>query len=119
MIYKNTVRLYLYTISVLIGTLLSIIWIHDPYMLFHKQWFHPGKMLKNMRIQSYGLIKFADFDSIILGSSMLENTSADEASEKLGEKFANLSISGSSYYEKYKVLNFALKQKKSKMLSFH
>ena len=67
-------------------------------------------MYSNMRVQNYGLITFEDFNGIILGTSMLENTSADETSSKLGKHFANLSISGASYFEKNIVLQYALKK---------
>ena len=51
----------------------------------------------NMRQQAAGIINNYEFDSIILGTSMLENTSAKEADEKLGSKFMNISLSGSNF----------------------
>jgi hypothetical protein len=50
-----------------------------------------------MRQQAAGIINNYEFDSIILGTSMLENTSAKEAGEKLGGKFMNISLSGSNF----------------------
>ena len=107
--YKSAVKTYIITLSSLILILLSIIYISDPYMLFHKHWVHCGKMYGNMRIQDYGLIKFGDFDGIIIGTSMFENTSAKEAGKKLNIKFANLSISGGSFYERFKILEMAFR----------
>ena len=40
-----------------------------------------------MRLQAAGVINNFDFDSVVFGSSMLENTSAKEASKKLGGNF--------------------------------
>ena len=112
--YKSIIKSFVITIlSILIPAALAV-YISDPYMLFHKHWFHKGKIYQNFRIQNYGLIKYEDFDSIIMGTSMLENTSANEASEKLGSKFANLSTAGSTFYERYKILNFALQTKEIK-----
>lgn len=61
-----------------------------------------------MRLQASGIIKSYDFDSIILGTSILENTSAKEASQYIGGKFFNISINGSSYYERAFLLSKSL-----------
>lgn len=114
MFYKKVMFLYLKILILLIVILTSVICVSDPYMLFHDHWFDKGKIYSNFRIQNYGLIKFKDFDSIILGTSMLENTSAKEASEKLKGNYVNLSISGASFYERFLVLMFALRTKKIK-----
>ena len=116
MLYKFAVKTYLISMLSLIFALLMVIYVSDPYMLFHKHWFHHNKINYNMRIQDYGLVKYGKFDGIILGTSMLENTSAAEAGSKLNVNFANLSISGSSYFERFKVLNTALK---SRPFTFH
>ena len=114
MLYKSAVHIYIFSLLSLIAIFLGIIYTSDPYMMFHKHWFHHGQMYQNARIQNYGLIKFGKFDSLILGSSMLENTSANEASTKLGGNFANISVSGVSHYERYKILDFALNKRKIK-----
>ena len=118
MMYKQALKKY-FIILLSVGTVVfSGIYIRDPYMLFHKKWFNNEKIYNNMRIQNYGLIKYGDFDSIILGSSMLENTSAKEASEKLNARFVNLSIMGSSFYERSKVLTLAFQYKELKHIIF-
>ena len=116
--YKLAIKRYLQLFIALALIIPTIIWIRDPYMLFHEKWFDSKRMHDNLRIQNYGLIKYGNFDSIIIGTSMIENTSANEASEKLGTEFANLSISGSSFYERYKMLSFALKQKDIKHIIY-
>lgn len=62
----------------------------------------------NARIQNAAFINHMDFDSIILGNSYMENTSAKEASDIFGGKFFNLSMSGSNNYERSIVLKRAL-----------
>lgn len=109
--YKSIIKSYIITILAILIPASIAVYVSDPYMLFHEHWFHKGKIYQNFRIQNYGLIKYGDFDSIIMGTSMLENTSANEASEKLGSKFANLSTAGSSFFERYKMLDFALNTK--------
>ena len=51
---------------------------------------------------------------------MLDNTSAKEASQILGEKFINLSIDGSDYFERELILNYILniKNKNIKKIIF-
>lgn len=76
-------------------------YIYDPLQLYHLPYFREKNILStNIRYQSAGLIHSWDFDSIILGSSILQNTSSKEAREKLGGKWINLSIAGSSLYER-------------------
>jgi len=63
-----------------------------------------------MRIQASGIIHSLEYDSFILGTSMLENTSANNASNVLGGKFANISLSGSDFFERSYPLEYALKK---------
>ncbi|WP_302616456.1 hypothetical protein, partial [uncultured Desulfovibrio sp.] len=81
-------------------SILSILYITDPLQLFHKSFFHKDKMYYSMREQAAGIINSFEFDSVILGTSMLENTSAREASQKIGGIFVNISLAGSSFYER-------------------
>lgn len=112
--YKNALIKYL--IMVFSVSVVSFLWgyLVDPYMFFHKKIINKEQMFSNMRIQNYGLIKFGNFDSIIMGTSMLENTSANEASEKLGSEFVNLSFPSATFYERFLMLNLAYKEKNIK-----
>lgn len=111
--YKQLVKLYFLVACVfLFLTFLCfpiIFYVTDPLQLFHKSFFQNGNRLHgDMRVQAAGIINSFDFDSIILGTSMLENTSSKEASEKMGGHFFNLSLSGSNFFERSFVLNKAL-----------
>lgn len=112
--YKKTVFLYLKALMIVVTIPFLFVYVSDPYMLFHNHWINKGQMYSNFRIQNYGLIKHGHFDSIIIGTSMLENTSANEASQKLGGTWANLSMSGASLFEKFKVTKYALETKQIK-----
>ena len=112
MLYKLFIKIFLAAAMLFSSVLLGIIYISDPYALFHRPLWHKDLMYDNLRIQDYGLIKYEDFDGIILGSSMLENSSADEVSQKIGGQWVNLSFSSARFYEKFSVLNFALRNKK-------
>jgi len=71
-----------------------------------------------MRQQALSLIKYWKFDSVIIGTSMLENTSSKEASQYLGGKFINISLSGSDFSERKVVLDYVLKKKKIKKVLY-
>lgn len=90
----------------------------DPLKLFHKPLFLKDRLNSNMRLQAAGLIKNSNFDSIILGTSMLENTSAKEASNILNTKFINISLSGSDFYERSFILENALENKKLRKIIY-
>ncbi|MCI2235391.1 hypothetical protein MKD52_00860 [Helicobacter sp. CaF467b] len=98
---------------------LGLIYMYDPMQIFHKPYFRETTFLMDMRRQALGIIKHYDFDSYILGTSMLENTSAKEANEKLGGNWVNISLSGSVFNERAVILNylFAHKQPQSILYS--
>lgn len=94
------------------------LYIYDPLQLFHKSNNNAKRLHKNMREQAVGIINNYEFDSIIIGSSMLENTSANRAMEYFDEaninigKLANLSISGSDFSIRKQVLDYLFHQRK-------
>jgi len=108
---KSTKRFLL--INVLVVVFLTIgLGVYDPLHIFHKSWITGENRLHgDMRMQAAGAINNYDFDSIIVGTSMLKGTSAILASEKLGGKFVNLSSNGASIAERKYLTNYALKKK--------
>lgn len=98
----------------LIFTLINC--IIDPYRLLHKPWVRDNYYVNDngMRVEDAGIINNEKFDSIILGTSMAENFSANEASKIFGGKFVNISMSGASVAERSVVLNYALENVKIK-----
>ena len=89
-------------------TALFFAWF-DPFGVIHGK--EPKLFGFGMRIMAVNAIDSGKFDSYILGTSMLENTSARET-EKLfpGSKFANISMSGSYFNERSYALNYLLKR---------
>lgn len=116
MYYNKTITLWFKSNLLLFFIFASIIFITDPYHFFHKPWVHKNKINVNFRIQNYGLLRFEKFDSVIIGTSMLENTSSAEASQKLGGHFINISFPAATYYERFMMLNPVLKKRKIKRL---
>lgn len=111
--------MWIFGVMTLCGfAMIALLWLYDPFWLFHKPIFRATTYHSDMRIQAKGIIDSADFDSVILGSSMLENTSAKEAEEKLGGKWINLSLAGSDFSERKILLDYALKRKNIKQVIF-
>lgn len=98
--------------------LLGMIYIYDPLQIFHKSFFDKPKFFTEMRLGAKGIIEHYDYDSYILGTSMLQNTSATEASQKLGAKFVNISPANSSVAEKAVILKFLFTHKKPKNIIY-
>lgn len=100
-------------ITIILAGVTAIV-TYDPLHIYHKQWLTSDgndRFHKNMRLQAAGIINNYDFDSIIIGTSMLKGTSAKEASKKLGGKFVNLSMNASSTMERKYIIDYALRQK--------
>lgn len=102
----------------MIFVFLFVVWYRDPLHLYHKPYFCKNEIWDNMRLASAGLIKHHDFDSIIFGTSMLENSSSKEASKILGGEFMNLSLSSSDYFERALILEFAFRHKNFKKIIY-
>ena len=116
--YKKLVHLY-FTIILTSSLLISIgFYTYDPLQIFHKPWGRDVTFYNNMRQQVQGIVKHYSFDSIILGSSILENTSSKETNQKLGGNFINISLSGSSYYERLFIMNYVFKKKPIKKVIY-
>jgi hypothetical protein len=94
------------------------LYINDPLQIFHKDYNGKTTLSINMRQQAAGLLKNFNYDSIILGTSMLANTSSKEASDILGGSFLNISIFGGDFYERGIILKKALKQKNIKQVIY-
>lgn len=116
-IAKRNIRLFLIAPAMAAG-LFIIMSILDPMGVIHPYGLRIG-LSKDMRQQAAGVINIMpEVDSIILGTSMLENTSAREAERLLGGTFANISISGSSFYERSIVLEYLLETGKIKTVIY-
>lgn len=88
-------------------------WLVDPYRIFHLPWVRDNYYPTDggMRQVASGIINTETFDSIILGTSMAENFSGNEATEIFQHKFVNISLSGSKLAERAVVLRYALNKR--------
>lgn len=108
---RRSIAAFLGTTFGVIALVLGSFLAYDPLMIFHSPWGRAASYHENMRLQAAGIINNVEFDSIIIGTSMMENTSADEASRLLGGRFVNLSITASDFFERELVLRHALRRK--------
>ncbi|EAI0653527.1 hypothetical protein E0287_07960, partial [Campylobacter coli] len=95
----------------IISALIILLYIYDPLQLYHKPFFRNTTFSSDIRIQAAGVINNYNFDSVILGSSMLENTSTKEANDKLDGKWVNLSLSGSYLNERNIIMKYLFEKK--------
>ncbi|MCL1596417.1 hypothetical protein M3080_03415 [Parasutterella secunda] len=101
-------KVFFATLLVLFTPFVIRIYTYDAYHFWSLNDPLNARYSSNVRIQNAAFINHLNFDSIILGNSHMENTSAKEASEIFGGKFFNLSMSGSNNYERSIVLKRAL-----------
>jgi hypothetical protein len=110
--YKKAVKLFFGIIITISMIVISLLYIYDPLHIYHKSWItEDTKFNGNIRLQAAGIINNYDFDSIILGTSMMKGTSEIEASEKIGGTFVNISADGSDLYERSPILEYTLRKK--------
>ena len=57
--------------ATLLGIALGfLLWLYDPFMFFHKPYFREQTYMTDLRASARGIIDYAEFDSVILGSSV-------------------------------------------------
>lgn len=97
----------------LLAAFVGMNWLIDPYRVFHEPWVRENyyPMDGGMRQAASGIINTEAFDSIILGTSMAENFSGNEATEIFQHRFVNISLSGSTLAERTVVLRYALNKR--------
>jgi len=115
---KRLVFTFIVTSIALVVLFFSILFIYDPLKIFHKPWMNKEYLQPNMREQAAGIINNWEYDSVILGTSILECTSSKEASNKLGGNFINISLAGSYFFERAIVLKYLLKKKPIKKILY-
>lgn len=112
--FAKLLRLFFVTLMILFIVFVFRIYTYDAYHFWSLNDFQNARYSSNARVQNAAFINHLDFDSIILGNSHMENTSAKEASALFGGKFFNLSMSGSNNYERSIVLKHVLETREIK-----
>ena len=115
---KHIVITFIISSFIIATIFFATLFIYDPLKIFHKPWFYKNYLKNDKRVTAAGMLNNMNYNSIILGTSMLENTSSKNASNILGSQFINISIPGSDYYERSIVLKYALEKKPIKLVLF-
>lgn len=97
---------------------IASVYVYDPLQIWHKPFFRKTTYSGNARESMPAIVRDYDFDGIIIGNSYSENTSAAEASEKLGAKFMNLSVTGATTYENKMLTEYVFKRKEIKRVLY-
>ena len=95
-----------------------LLYVYDPLQIYHKPYFRETTFFNDMRMQDKGIIAYYDFDSFIMGSSMLMGSSSKEATEKLGNKWINMALAASSFNERAVILDYLFKHKNPKKIIY-
>ncbi len=111
-IYKKWTLFVLLLPIPFVLALMILLYIYDPLMLYHKPYFREKSFIDNIRFSAKGLIDNENFNSVIIGTSMTENTSTKEANKKLDNRWINLSLSGSFINERAVILDYLFKKRK-------
>jgi len=104
--YKKFIFRFFYLGLLLFFTYSFIAYIKDPLMLYHKPYFGGIGYDEDLRISAKSVIKNTNFDSVIIGTSMLKNTSSKLANAVIGGEFINITIPSASIDEKILLLNY-------------
>ncbi len=116
--YKKYV-IFVFAIPLPLIALLTInLYLYDPAQIFHKPYLRKTTFFSDMRVAARGIIQHYNFDSYILGTSMLENTSAKEVKEKLGGEWVNISMSGSTFGERATAMRYLFDIKQPKQILY-
>lgn len=116
--HKRFVIIFLALTFIFPALLCILLYIYDPLQIYHKPYFREVTFSGDMRVQAKGVIKHYNFDSFILGTSMMQNASAEEAKQKLGGKWINISSSGFTLNERAVILDYMLKRTKTKNIIY-
>lgn len=95
-------------------------YLYDPmHIISNKNQLFNG----SMRYQARGYLENKHVKGLIIGTSMLENTSSDEATAKLfkhgcADRFINISLAGSTLADRKVVLDYAFKHNEIKKVIY-
>lgn len=112
--YVKLLKVFFAVLFFLATCLVIRLYTYDVYHFWSLNDPHNAHYSGNARVQDAAFINHLDFDSVILGNSHMENTSAKMASDIFGGTFFNLSMSGSNNFERSIVLNRVLETHNTK-----
>lgn len=94
----------------LLGFVMLAVFLVDPFFQYR---FHDGVYYLSDRYVNNGLIKNSDYDSVIMGSSMMQNFDMDLIEKKTGLKCLKLTMGGASMEEMKILYDLVMTQNKA------
>lgn len=120
---RARVRRYATVLAACLASLLAAIatldFVVDPFQHYRAPaWYEPRFYRTLQRHLDPGMAKHSDYDTVITGSSMMENYSNDDAGRILGGKAVNLSMGAATAYELSHLLQTIIATGKAKHIVF-
>lgn len=91
-------------------------YIVDPLQFYRQAAFYPPSFSAEQRFQNPGLARNYEYDTITIGSSLIENTRPDMVDRILGGKTVKLAMSAASAYEERRMIELAIQRKPVKLI---
>lgn len=107
---KKFFKLLISGIIFILGLIMGIMIIIDPFFHYHKPLKFLSYRLGNQRYINDGVIRHFDYNGIITGTSMTENFKASQFDELFNLNSIKIPFSGGSYKEIHENLERALKR---------
>lgn len=107
---KKFFRLLIFGIIFILGLIMSIMIVVDPFFHYHKPLKFLNYRLGNQRYINDGIVRHFDYNGIITGTSMTENFKASQFNKLFNINSIKVPFSGGSYKEINENLERALKR---------
>lgn len=107
-------------IAIIMSQIIPATWLYlyDPLQLYHKPYFRETTFSYDMRVQNKGIIKHYDFNSYIVGTSMVEHIPIDTINAITQQKWVNIMMYGSSFDERAIILQYLFTIRKPKNIIY-
>lgn len=104
-------------IALIVSALLAIssfVFIVDPLTHYHEPWFGLYPLVENERYHNPGIAKNIQYDSVLVGSSMVQNSRVSDFDKEMNCKTVKLSFAAGSLCEYNDIINLSYKNHKLK-----
>lgn len=81
---KKLVVHFLAGVAVFLGGMALLVILIDPFFHYHKPWFGLKPLQTSHQYQGYGAVKHLEYDSLLLGSSVVMSINTDTLDGRLG-----------------------------------
>lgn len=98
----------LIALALILALYAGAVYVIDPYMHYHEPWL--GMQMQrsdDSRYENYGLAKFADYDAIMLGTSVTQDAKGSEFNALFDANAIKIKFAGSYFKELGDFLKFA------------